>query len=80
MLYKKKIVDRRITLVIRKILNLEQRNVHLLVTSRSEQDIESEIIEFVHNDDIVFIQSSLISDDILVYICMRVRKKNDLKR
>jgi Cdc6-like AAA superfamily ATPase len=65
---------------MREVLNSEQRSVHLLVTSRPEQDIESGIIEFAHNDNIVPIQSSLISDDIRAYIRTRVRKDNGLKR
>jgi len=65
---------------IREVLNSEQRNVHLLVTSRPEQDIESGIIDFTHRDEIVPIQSSLISEDIRAYIHTRVREDNRLKR
>jgi len=65
---------------IREVLHSEQRNVHLLMTSRPEQDIESGIMEFAHNDDIMPIQSSLISDDIRAYIRTRVREDNGLKR
>ena len=65
---------------IREVLNSEQRNVHLLVTSRPEQDIEVGIMEFAHNDDIVPIQSSLITDDISAYVRTRVRDDNGLKR
>ena len=64
----------------REVLNSEQRSVHLLMTSRPEQDIESGIMEFAYNDDIVHIQSSLISDDILTYIRTRVREDTGLKR
>jgi hypothetical protein len=65
---------------IREVLNSEQRNVHLLMTSRPEQDIEVGIIEFAHNDDIVPIHSSLITDDISAYVRTRVRDDNGLKR
>jgi hypothetical protein len=66
---------------IREVLNSEQRNVHLLVTSRPEQDIEVGIMEFAHNDDIVPIQSSLITDDISAYVHTRVTDdKGGLKR
>jgi len=65
---------------IREVLNSEQGNVHLLVTSRPEQDIESEVMEFADNDDIVPIQSSLITDDIRAYVRTRVREDNALKR
>lgn len=65
---------------IREALNSDQRNVHLLVTSRPVQDIKSGIIEFAYNNSIVPIQSSLISDDICSYVRTRVREDNGLKR
>jgi hypothetical protein len=65
---------------IRDLRSSEQRNVHLLVTSRPEQDIESGIMAFASNDDIVPIQSSLIIDDIRAYVHTRVREDNGLKR
>ena len=65
---------------IRDLLKSEQRNVHLLVTSRPEQDIESGVREFAHNDDIVPIQSDLITDDIRAYVRTRVREDEGLKR
>ena len=65
---------------MREVLNSEQRNVHLLVTSRPEQDIGSGIMTFAHNDDMVPIESSLISDDIREYIRRRVKADEGLKR
>lgn len=65
---------------IREVLCSEQRNVHLLITSRLEQDIESGIMEFARDDDIVPIQSSAITDDIRAYVRTRVREDNPLKR
>lgn len=65
---------------IREVRNSEQRNVHLLVTSRPEQDIESKIMEFAHTDDVVPIQSNLITNDIRTYVRARVREDNGLKR
>lgn len=62
------------------LLNSEQRNVHLLVTSRPEQDIKSVISEFACNNDIVPIQSDLITDDIRAYVRARVREGKGLKR
>jgi NACHT domain-containing protein len=65
---------------IEEVLKSERRNVHLLVTSRPEQDIQSNITKFSHTDDIVHIQSSLISDDIRVYVHTRIREDNDFER
>jgi len=62
------------------ILSSEQRNVHLLVTSRPVQDIESEISDWAQKDDGVPIESDVIADDIRAYVHARVREDKDLKR
>ena len=64
---------------IRDLLSSEQRNVHLLVTSRPEQDITSMISQFACKD-IVPIQSNLITDDIRAYVHTRVRQRAEFKR
>ncbi|KAH8587984.1 ankyrin repeat-containing domain protein [Bisporella sp. PMI_857] len=64
---------------IRDLPDPEQRNVHLLVTSRPDQDIESTIREFAYNN-IVPIQNSHISGDIRAYVRTRIREDNGLKR
>ena len=64
---------------IRDLYRSEQRNVHLLVTSRPEQDIQSGLSEF-HDDNIVPIQGNLIANDIRAYIHTRVRQDEGLKR
>lgn len=64
---------------IRDLHRSEQRNVHLLVTSRPEQDIQSGLSEF-HDDNIVPIQGDLIANDIRAYIHTRVRQDEGLKR
>jgi hypothetical protein len=65
---------------IRELLNSEQRNVHLIVASRPVHDIESGIMEFAHNDDVVPIQSSDITHDIAAHVRNRVRGDDRLKR
>lgn len=62
------------------LLKLKQRNVHFLATSRPEQDIKSEISEWVQDDNVVPIQSDLITNDIRAYVHTRVREDNGLKR
>ncbi|KAI9772611.1 MAG: hypothetical protein M1839_002424 [Geoglossum umbratile] len=62
------------------LLKSEQRNVHLLVTSRPERDIKSEVSELAHDDDIVPLQSDLVAHDIREYVHTRVRRGNGLKR
>lgn len=66
---------------IKEILaNSERGNVHLLVTSRQEKDIESGILEFTDTDHMVPIQSDLVTDDIRAYVRWRVREGDGLKR
>jgi hypothetical protein len=65
---------------IRDLLDSEQRNVHLLVTSRPEQDIKTGLSNLTHNENAVPIQENLISDDIRLYVHTRVRKGDDLNR
>ena len=54
--------------------------VHLLITSRQEEDIESAIAKWARAEDIIPIQGSLISNDIRAYIHTRVREDDGLKR
>jgi hypothetical protein len=66
---------------IQSLLDLQQRNIHLLVTSRPEHDIEQVLREVAQSDrDIVPLQSDLIKDDIRSYVHTRVRKSDGLKR
>jgi hypothetical protein len=66
---------------IQSLLDLEQRSVHLLVTSRPEHDIELVLRSLAQSEeDIVPIQSELIDDDIRSYVHTRVRQGNGLKR
>jgi hypothetical protein len=66
---------------IQSLLDLEQGNVHLLVTSRPEHDIELVLRKLAENEeDIVPIQSDLIGDDIRSYIDTRVRTGDGLER
>jgi Cdc6-like AAA superfamily ATPase len=63
------------------LLQPDQRNLHLLVTSRPEHDIEIVLYDLAkREEDIVPIQSDLIRDDIRSYIHTTVREKKGLKR
>jgi hypothetical protein len=62
-------------------LNSNQRNVHLLITSRPEQDISSGLNEIVpEGEAMVPIQSDLVKDDIETYVNATVRHGDGLKR
>ncbi|KAF2186074.1 purine and uridine phosphorylase [Zopfia rhizophila CBS 207.26] len=65
---------------MRDLLSSEGRNVHLLVTSRPEQDIESELGKWPYDNDIVPIEGDSVTDDIRAYVHTRVRNSEGLKR
>jgi len=65
---------------IRNLVKLEQRNIHLLVTSRPEQDIRSGLGDLVHKENTISIQSDLISGDIHAYVHTRIREGEGLRR
>lgn len=65
---------------IEHLLGSQQTNVHLLVTSRPEQDIKSAIGNWAREQDIVPIQSGLVAEDIRAYVHTRVRKHQGLSR
>jgi hypothetical protein len=61
--------------------NSNKRNVHLLVTSRPEQDISSGLSEIAPEwEAVVPIQSDLVKDDIETYVRAKVRYGDGLKR
>lgn len=43
-------------------------NIHIMVTSRSEQDITSSVEKWARSQDIICIQSNLVASDIVLYI------------
>ncbi len=56
------------------------RNAHLLITSRQEEDIESALIKWASSEDMICIQSKLVTDDIREYVYDRIRKGDGLRR
>jgi hypothetical protein len=69
-----------VLLWIRALLSLEQTNIHLLLTSRLEQDILSGLGDLAHSDNTLPLQNTFIMDDIHAYIRSRVREDVGLKR
>jgi Cdc6-like AAA superfamily ATPase len=66
---------------IQSLLEQKQGNVHLLVTSRPEHDIELVLRNLAQSEeDIVPLQSNVVHDDIRSYIHTRVKEGNGLKR
>lgn len=62
------------------LLGFDEGNVHLLMTSRLEQHIESEVMQWACANDVVPIRGDGVAEDIRAYINMRIRQDDDLKR
>ena len=62
------------------LLDFHQMNVHLIVTSRPEQDIRAALEKWTHSRLIIPIQSELVADDIRSYINAAVKHHDDLSR
>ncbi|KAF3211502.1 hypothetical protein TWF106_010222 [Orbilia oligospora] len=58
----------------------EERNIHLLITSRPAADIESEVRKYTTESCIISIGSELISEDINAYIRCRVAGDAEFSR
>lgn len=66
---------------ISSLLTEKQRNIHLLVTSRPEQDITAELSSIASSKkSVIPLQSDLIKDDIDSYIRVKVRNGEGLRR
>ncbi|KAL9092994.1 MAG: hypothetical protein Q9165_004132 [Trypethelium subeluteriae] len=61
------------------ILQLEGTNIHLLTTSRLEQDIQASMANWSFNKDTIVLQSELIADDIRAYVQARIREDTYLQ-
>jgi hypothetical protein len=54
--------------------------LHLLVTSRKEQDIESSLEGLVEDSNIICLQSNVVDEDIRRYVHQRLAINKDLKK
>ncbi|KAF3765426.1 Pfs, NACHT and ankyrin domain protein [Cryphonectria parasitica EP155] len=61
-------------------LHLRHKSLHLLVTSRPENDIKSAIESFAKKEWVLCLESHLVAKDIHNFIHERVTKHDDLKR
>ncbi|KAL9097530.1 MAG: hypothetical protein Q9165_000426 [Trypethelium subeluteriae] len=65
---------------IRDLIGAKLDHVHVLVTSRPEHDIERTFQDLASIDDIIRLNSNLVSNDIYTYIHARVRDHDGLER
>lgn len=55
-------------------------NIHILVTSRPEQDIKAAFDGWIHADNVIQMQSALVSDDITAYVKAQVSQMQRWKQ
>lgn len=73
--------NRAVALGLRSWLkSLRRENIHLLVTSRPEDDIRSAIESLAVEDEIIRLESNLISGDIYSFIHEQVTQGSDFRR
>ena len=65
---------------IESLVQAEESNVHMLVTSRPEHYIDSKIREFANDQYIIQLQSDLVNDDIRACVRDRVKEGTGFKR
>ena len=65
---------------IETITGWELENLHILVTSRGEKDIEDSLDSLVDGTKKICIQSALVNDDIRIYVHKRLQTDQKLKR
>ena len=65
---------------IEEIQNWKFGNLHLLVTSRKEKDIQESLEHLLGNDGEIDIQSALVDHDIRAYVQERLSTDRGLKR
>ncbi|ORY08455.1 heterokaryon incompatibility protein-domain-containing protein, partial [Clohesyomyces aquaticus] len=64
--------------VLETVAGWQLDNLHLLMTSRKERDIESSLESYVYKEDTVCLQSDIVDKDIQRYIQERLSKDKDL--
>jgi c-di-GMP-related signal transduction protein len=62
------------------IEDLTTAGCSLLATSRKEEDIESELERWLHQDNIILIQQDAVNDDIRMYVRRRLRNDRGFER
>ena len=62
------------------IAKWKEENLHLLVTSRKEPDIDERLSDLIADNKIISIQSSLVKNDICAYVRDRLQTDRKLKR
>lgn len=74
-------IDRsKLLTVIEEIYSWKIGDLHLLVTSRQEKDIQDSFDSLIEKDKQISIQSTLVDDDIRAYVQERLKTDERLRR
>ncbi|KAJ5356110.1 hypothetical protein N7517_010719 [Penicillium concentricum] len=65
---------------IESLINLKHPGLHLFITSRKEEEIESALQDLVNNESIIPLQEDLVNDDIRAYVHHRLRDDRGFER
>lgn len=71
--------DRLLT-VVEDIVGWKLARLHILITSRKENDIEESITSLTKAEERIGVQGSRVNDDIYAYVHSRIRTDRNLKR
>lgn len=66
--------------VLEEMASWQLDNLHIIVTSRKEPDIESSLESFVDERNAVCLQSALVNEDIRTFICHKLSVDKRFKR
>jgi transcriptional regulator of met regulon len=66
--------------VLKAIAGWNLQNLHLLVTSRKERDIEIGLETFIKRPDMICLQTDLVDLDIRAYVQQRLTDDGDLRK
>lgn len=62
------------------LANSSHAGLHVLATSRKEEDIESELKRWLHRDNIIAVEKDHVNDDICAYIHERLQQDRGFER
>jgi hypothetical protein len=65
---------------IKEFVTSSCKDIHLIITSRREEDIESSLIRWMRVEKFVSIQRVTVNEDILAYVRKRVQTDKGLRR
>ena len=65
---------------LKQIISWKDANLHILVTSRRERDIEEALTPLIEPEEPISIQSAVVNADIRVYVQDRLQNDPKLKR